>query len=171
MASLNSVSLIGRVGKDPEVRTFDGGNKIASFTLATSEKYTDRNGQSQEATEWHNVVFNNKLADLAEKYIKKGSLLYVGGKIKTRSWQDQQGQKRYQTEIVGLSVQLLDSRPEASNNTQVATTTHRPTQSHAPQFQPQAPIAPPTPPQYKSPAPMYHAQPQYGPVDGPDLPF
>lgn len=175
MASLNSVNLIGRVGKDPEVRNFEGGNKLATFTLATDESYTDRAGQRQEATEWHNIVLNGRLADIAEKYIRKGSMLYIGGKIKTRSWQDQQGQKHYQTEIVGLQLQLLDKReaqPQAP-----AQTYQRPA--------PQAPVptqyqqpAPPPAPQYAPPAqpqPQYPPQggyaPQYGQDEGPDLPF
>lgn len=158
MASLNSVNLIGRVGKDPEVRNFEGGNKLATFTLATDESYTDRSGQRQEATEWHNIVLNGRLADIAEKYVRKGSMLYIGGKIKTRSWQDQQGQKHYQTEIVGLQLQLLDKR-EAQ-----------------PQAQAQAPAPvrpaynqPAPPPQYQQPAPQYAPpapQPQYGPQPG-----
>lgn len=169
MASLNSVSLIGRVGKDPEVRTFEDGNKIATFTLATSEKYTDRNGQPQEATEWHNIVFNNRLADLAEKHIKKGSLIYVGGKIKTRSWQDQQGQKRYQTEIIGLSVQLLDSKQQgAPQGPQMGAPAHPNTTAYA--NPPQMPT-PPLPPQYQAPAPAYPPQPTYGQPSQPDLPF
>lgn len=184
MASLNSVNLIGRVGKDPEVRNFEGGNKLATFTLATDESYTDRSGQRQDATEWHNIVLNGRLADIAEKYVRKGSMLYIGGKIKTRSWQDQQGQKHYQTEIVGLQLQLLDKRGEQNATAQP--------QAPAQPAYPQAPAPAPTyqapaPPQYQqpapAPAPQYAppAQPQYGPQpgyapqygaqEGPDLPF
>lgn len=161
MASLNSVSLIGRVGKDPEVRTFEGGNKIATFALATSEKYTDRNGQTQETTEWHNIVLNGRLTDIAEKYIKKGSLIYVGGRIKTRSWQDQQGQKHYQTEIVGLSLQLLDQRQQDAPKGPQMGAPARPNTTPYPN--PPQMSAPPAPPQYQAPAPAYPPQ--------PDLPF
>lgn len=169
MASLNSVNLIGRVGKDPEVRTFDGGNKLATFTLATDESYTDRSGQRQGATEWHNIVLNGRLADIAEKYIRKGSMLYIGGKIKTRSWQDQQGQKRYQTEIVGLQLQLLDKR-EAQPQAQP--TYQQPDPPRQPSRPAPAPQAPPAPPQY-APQPQYAPAPPQGyqSNEGPDLPF
>lgn len=179
MASLNSVNLIGRVGKDPEVRNFEGGNKLATFTLATDESYTDRAGQRQEATEWHNIVLNGRLADIAEKYVRKGSMLYIGGKIKTRSWQDQQGQKHYQTEIVGLQLQLLDKR-EAQPQAPAPAPAQPAYQAPAPAPTYQAPA----PPQYQQPAPQQYAppaQPQYGPQpgyapqygaqEGPDLPF
>ena len=152
MASLNSVNLIGRVGKDPEVRNFEGGNKLATFTLATDESYTDRAGQRQEATEWHNIVLNGRLADIAEKYVRKGSMLYIGGKIKTRSWQDQQGQKHYQTEIVGLQLQLLDKR-EAQPQPQAPAQPAYQAPAPAPTYQA------PAPPQYQQPAPA----PQYAP--------
>lgn len=164
MATLNKVFLIGRVGKDPEVRQFDGGNKVANFTLATDESYTDRNGQRQTATEWHNLVLNGKLADIAAQYVHKGSMLYIEGKIRTRSWQDQQGNKHYQTEVVGLGMQLLDPKPQAAAPA---------SQPAAPQYQqaPQAP-APQYAPQPQAPAPQptypqYAPQPQ-APVD--DLP-
>ena len=157
MASLNSVNLIGRVGKDPEVRNFEGGNKLATFTIATDESYTDRAGQRQEATEWHNIVLNGRLADIAEKYVRKGSMLYIGGKIKTRSWQDQQGQKHYQTEIVGLQLQLLDKREAQAQAPAPAQPAYQtPAPGYAPQPQYQAPAPPPQyapQPQYQAPAP------------------
>lgn len=111
MASLNQVHLIGRVGKDPETRQFDNGNKICTFSLATSEVYTNGQGERKENTEWHSIVLNNKLADLSQ-YIRKGSQVYVGGKIRTRKWTDNQGNDRYQTEVVGTTVQLLDPKPQ-----------------------------------------------------------
>ncbi len=178
MASLNSVNLIGRVGKDPEVRTFEGGSKLATFTLATDEAYTDKSGQRQESTEWHNIVLNGRLADVAERFVRKGSMLYIGGKIKTRSWQDQQGQKHYQTEIVGLQLQLLDKREAQATAPQPA---RQSAPAPAPQYQQPAPppqySAPAPTPQYSAPAPQpqYSAPappPQYGMQDdGPDLPF
>ena len=172
MASLNSVHLIGRAGKDPEVRQFEGGSKLAKFTLATDESYTDRNGQRQSATEWHNIVLNGKLADIAAQYIHKGSMLYVGGKIRTRSWRDQEGNDHYQTEIVGMTLQLLDPKPQA----QAPAPAYQ--QAQAPQY-PQAPQYAPAPQYRQAPAPAPQAQtavpspyPQYAPQTQPvdDLP-
>ena len=103
--SLNKVMLIGNVGKDPEIRYLDGGGqnnpnaKVANFTLATSERYRDRNGNPQERTEWHNIVAWRNSADIAEKYVKKGTQLYIEGKLRTRDWTDQSGNKRYTTEV------------------------------------------------------------------------
>ena len=108
--------LIGNVGRDPEVRYFDGnssqnGNsKVARFTLATTERYRDRNGELRENTEWHNIVAWRNSAELAEKYIRKGSQIYVEGKLSTRSWNDQSGAKRTTTEIVVDNIQLLGRR-------------------------------------------------------------
>ena len=108
--------LIGNVGKDPEVRYFDGnsspnGNsKVARFTLATTERYRDRSGEMRENTEWHNIVAWRNSADLAEKYIRKGSQIYVEGRLSTRSWNDQSGAKRTTTEIVVDNIQLLGRR-------------------------------------------------------------
>lgn len=98
--SINKVILVGRTGKDPEVRYLENGTVAANFTLATSEKYTDKAGQKQEITEWHNVSVFGKLAEIVEKYVTKGTLLYIEGQIKTRSWDDKEGNKRYTTEIV-----------------------------------------------------------------------
>lgn len=108
MAYLNQVNLIGTVGNDPEVRTLQGGAKVASLRLATTEKYKDRDGNKHEETEWHNIVIWNKSADFAEKYIHKGSTLFVSGKLRTRQWTDQSGSKRYSTEVVAEVIQLLD---------------------------------------------------------------
>ena len=117
MPSLNKVLLIGNVGRDPEVRYLDQGSaqagqntKVATFTLATTDRYRDRNGELRENTEWHNLVLWRQLADLAEKFIRKGSQIYVEGHIRTRSYNDQQGQKKYMTEIVADNVQLLGRR-------------------------------------------------------------
>jgi single-strand DNA-binding protein len=97
---LNEVKLIGNLGQNPEVRTLNNGNKVANFSLATSETYKDRDGQKQTVTEWHNVVIWGKLAEVAERYLTKGSQVYVSGKLKTRSWEDKDGNKKYITEIV-----------------------------------------------------------------------
>lgn len=108
--SFNKVMLIGNVGRDPEVRHLESGVAVASFTLATTERYKDRNGALQDQTEWHNIVCWRNLAELSEKYISKGSQIFVEGKIRTRSWQDQTGQKRYTTEIVADNIRLLGKR-------------------------------------------------------------
>ena len=117
MPSLNKVFLIGNVGRDPEVRYLDQGSaqagqstKVATFTLATTDRYRDRSGELRENTEWHNLVLWRQLADLAERFIRKGSQIYVEGHIRTRSYNDPQGQKKYMTEIVADNVQLLGRR-------------------------------------------------------------
>lgn len=112
---INKVILIGNVGQDPEVRyTGDANNgaKVATIRLATTERYRDRNGNQQEHTEWHNVVVWRNQADVVEKYVKKGTQLYVEGRIRTRSWDDQTGTKRYTTDIVADTIQLLGRRPD-----------------------------------------------------------
>lgn len=111
--SLNKVILIGNVGKDPEVR-FVGTDKVANFTLATTETWKDRNGEKKENTEWHNIVVWRNSADVVEKYVKKGSQLYVEGKLTTRKWKDQSGNERYTTEIQAQSIQLLGRKEDTS---------------------------------------------------------
>ena len=116
--SLNKVLLIGNVGRDPEVRYLEGGGgaqnatKVASFTLATTERYRDRSGELRENTEWHNIVAWRNSADLAEKFIRKGMQIYIEGKLRTRSWTDQQGVKKFTTEVVVDNIQLLGKRSE-----------------------------------------------------------
>lgn len=107
MAGINKVILVGRLGADPEVKTVSGGNTVARLSLATSENWTDKSGQKQERTEWHRVVVWGKLAELCGRYLTKGRQLYAEGRLQTRSWEDQQGQKRYTTEIVATTVQFL----------------------------------------------------------------
>ena len=107
---VNKVILLGNVGKDPEVRYLDNDVAVASFSLATSETYKDKSGQKQTKTEWHNIVAWRGLAKLAENYIKKGTQLYIEGKITTRSWDDKDGNKRYTTEIVANSIQMLGKK-------------------------------------------------------------
>lgn len=111
--SVNKVILIGNVGKDPEVRYFDNGGSVANFSLATTERgYTAANGtQVPDRTDWHNIVLWRGLAEIAEKYVKKGSKIYIEGKIKTRSYDDSAGNKRYVTEIWGDNMELLDRKP------------------------------------------------------------
>jgi len=117
MAGVNKVILIGNLGKDPEVRHLEGGTAVASFTLATSETYKDKNGQRIEQTEWHTVVVWRALAEVAEKYLKKGMTVYVEGKLRTRSWEDKDKVKRYSTEIVGDTFTMLGKKETNGANT------------------------------------------------------
>jgi single-strand DNA-binding protein len=109
--SVNKVILIGRLGKDPEIRSTPQGTTVAKFTIATDERFTDRNGEKQERTEWHNIVAWAKLAEICGQYLKKGKLVYIEGQLRTDSWEDKEsGQKRYRTEIVAQNMQMLDRR-------------------------------------------------------------
>ena len=110
--SVNKVILVGNVGKDPETRYLEGGTAVCSFPLATSETYRNRDGERITNTEWHNVVLWRGLAEIAEKYVRKGSQLYIEGRIRTRSWDDREGNKRYTTEIVGDNMQMLGKRSD-----------------------------------------------------------
>ena len=110
---VNKVILIGNLGSDPEVKYLPSGIPLANFSLATSESWTDKEGVRQERTEWHRLVLWRKLAEIASQYLKKGSKIYVEGKLQTRSWDDQNGQKRYMTEIVVNDLQMLDGRGDA----------------------------------------------------------
>lgn len=108
MAGINKVILIGNLGKDPEVRAIEGGRKVARFPLATTETYKDREGNRQEQTEWHNVEFWGAVAEVIERYLKKGSQIYVEGRLRTRSYQDKEtNQTRYITEVVGQQMTML----------------------------------------------------------------
>ena len=113
--------LIGNVGRDPEVRYLEGNNgaKVATFTLATTERYRDRNGEVRENTEWHNIVAWRNNADVAERFIRKGTQLYIEGRIRTRSWDDQTGNKRYTTEIIADTLQLLGKKSDNPASQQV----------------------------------------------------
>ena len=112
MKTLNKVQLIGRLGKDPEVQKFDGDNMVVRFPLATNESYKDKNGQLVESTDWHNIVAWRKLGQIAEQYVKKGMSIYVEGKIRSRSYDDKDGVKRYVTEIVADNFIMLDKKEE-----------------------------------------------------------
>jgi single-strand DNA-binding protein len=114
--SINKVILVGNVGKDPEIRHLDSGVAVANFPLATSENYTAKNGDKVESTEWHNIVAWRGLAEVVEKYVTKGRQLYIEGKIKTRSWEDKEGNKRYTTEVVADVMQMLGNRQDNQQN-------------------------------------------------------
>jgi single-strand DNA-binding protein len=108
---INKVILIGNLGQDPEVKYMPNGGAVANVTVATSESWKDKNtGEQKENTEWHRVVFFRRLAEIVGEYLKKGSKVYIEGKLQTRKWQDQQGNDRYTTEIVANEMQMLDSR-------------------------------------------------------------
>ncbi|GAB4021801.1 single-stranded DNA-binding protein [Spirosoma sp. KCTC 42546] len=111
MRGLNKVTLIGNLGKDPEIQQLDGNISVAKFSLATTESYKDDKGQVQSNTEWHSIVVWRGLADLAHKYLHKGSAVYLEGKLKTRQFEDKEGNKKYVTEIIGDSFIMLD-KPE-----------------------------------------------------------
>lgn len=132
MSALNKVQIIGNCGQDPEVRYMPNGSAVANLTLATSEKWKDKNtGEPKEETEWHRVVIFGKLAEIIGEYVRKGSKLYIEGKLKTRKWTDQQGQEKYTTEIVvdGFSGQMIMLDSKGGNQSQGAQNT----QGHAPQ--------------------------------------
>ncbi len=136
---INKVILIGNVGKDPETRYMPSGGAVTNITVATSESWKDKNtGDKQERTEWHRIVFFNKLGEIAGEYLKKGSKVYVEGSLRTRKWQGQDGQDRYTTEIVGSEMQMLDSRGGSASF-------DAPQQSHSQQPRQQAPAAAPPP--------------------------
>ena len=118
MAYLNRIMLIGNVGKAPEVRTFDGGNKVANFTLATTKRYTDRNGQLVDATTWHNIQVNGKIADVAEKYVQKGDPIYVEGELTARTYVDRNNAERVIYEVRASQLQLLRQRGSAAQETE-----------------------------------------------------
>jgi single-strand DNA-binding protein len=110
MASVNKVILIGNLGADPETRYLPSGDAVTNIRVATTEKWRDKGGEQQEHTEWHRIAFFGKLAEIAGEYLKKGSPVYVEGRIRTRKWQDKEGQDRYSTEIVADRMQLLGAR-------------------------------------------------------------
>lgn len=141
MKGVNKVILIGHLGKDPEVKYLDGNNVVANFPLATSESYVNKEGQRIDQTEWHNIVVWRKLAEIAEKYLKKGSLIYLEGSIRTRSWEDQEGQKKYRTEILCQNFNMLDKRPDSGNGN---SNTNKPAQANT---------SPPKPAETKQPQP------------------
>lgn len=115
--SVNKVILVGNVGVDPEVRYLDGGTAVATVRLATSESYKNKNGERITQTEWHSIVLWRGLAEIAEKYVKKGMQLYIEGRLRTRSWDDKDGNKRYTTEVVADTMKMLSRKDD--NNSQV----------------------------------------------------
>ncbi len=115
MRGVNRVMLIGNLGKDPDIQFLEGNIAVAKFSLATTETYKDRSGKLISQTEWHTVVLWRGLAELAQKYLHKGSLVYIEGRLKTRSWEDKEGHKKFATEIVGDNLIMLDKRTDGNH--------------------------------------------------------
>uniref|UniRef100_UPI00404819DD single-stranded DNA-binding protein n=1 Tax=Roseivirga sp. TaxID=1964215 RepID=UPI00404819DD len=115
MAGVNKVILVGNLGKDPEVRHLENGRAVANFSLATSETYKNKQGEKVTNTEWHNIVLWSPIAEIAEKFLKKGNQVYIEGKLTTRSWDDQDGNKRYTTEVVGNNLTLLGTKSDGDS--------------------------------------------------------
>ncbi|MCF0176040.1 MAG: single-stranded DNA-binding protein [Bacteroidales bacterium] len=168
--SLNKVMLIGNVGQDPEVRYLENSSaKVASFRLATTERYRDRNGELRENTEWHSIVAWRNSADLAEKYIRKGTSIFVEGRLRTRSWDDQNGQKHSVTEVVADNIQLLGKKSD-NPATGAAAPQSQPYQAPQPQVRQASDIpAGFAPAAQPKPAPAFTAP--AAPAGEDDLPF
>lgn len=137
MSGVNKVILVGRLGKDPEIRTFENNVKKASFTLATSEYFKDKTGNRVEQTEWHNIICWRNLAENAEKYLNKGKMIYLEGKLRTRSWEDN-GVKKYTTEIETSTFTILSPKGESTGN--VTTQVENQTDNVAPAAPPAEPV-------------------------------
>ena len=141
MRGINRVTLIGTLGKDPETKTFANGGSLTQFSIATSESWTDKNsGERKEQTEWHNIVLQNRLGEIAQQYLKKGSKVYIEGSLNTRKWTDQNGQERYTTQIKGSQLQMLDSAN--GNNQQQAQQPKPQQQQNSYTAKPQQPYQP-----------------------------
>ncbi len=128
MSSLNKIMLIGNLGRDPEIRYTPDGSPVANFSLATAENWTDKSGTRQERTEWHNIVAWNKLAEISKRYLQKGRQVYVEGRLRTREWDDKDGNKRRTTEVIASQIVLLGSRGQAEPVASTAVQTPRPVQ-------------------------------------------
>ena len=116
---LNKVLIIGNLGNDPEIKYTQSGSPVANLSIATSERWKDKNsGEQKEQVEWHRVVLFSRLAEIAEQYLKKGSKVFIEGKLQTRDWEDSEGKKRYTTEIIAREMSMLDSRQSADNSQQ-----------------------------------------------------
>ena len=140
--SVNKVFLLGNVGKDPEIRTTGGGTAVANFSLATSDRFQDQQGNWQDRTEWHNLVAFTRTAEIVRDYVKKGSKLYIEGKIQTRSWDDKEsGQKRYRTEVIVNELVLLSGRDEGAGGGQGGYSRSAATSTSAASFDQRTPAA------------------------------
>jgi len=125
MAGVNKVILIGRLGADPELRYTPSGSAVANFRMATSERWTDKAGEKQERTEWHRIVAWGRTGEICGEYLHKGSQVYIEGRLQTRSWEDRDGNKRYTTEVVALTMQMLDAAGDAGKRGKAESTEER----------------------------------------------
>lgn len=139
MRGVNKVILVGTLGRDPETKTFQNGGSLTQFSIATSESWTDKNtGERKEHTEWHRITASNRLGEIAQQYLKKGSKVYIEGKLKTRQWTDQNGQERYTTEISANELQMLDSKGDSNYQQNQNTQSQQSYAQPKPQAQPTA---------------------------------
>ena len=137
MRGVNKAILVGVLGRDPETKTFPNGGSLTQFSIATSESWTDKNtGERKEHTEWHRIVASNRLGEIAQQYLKKGSKVYIDGKLKTRQWTDQNGQERYTTEISAGELQMLDSKGDSNYQQNQSQDTQQGYSQPKPQAQP-----------------------------------
>lgn len=136
MASVNKVILIGTLGKDPEIRFMPNSDAVCNFSMATNESWKNKDGQKQERAEWHNIVMYRKLAEIAGEYLKKGTPVYIEGRLQTRKWQTKEGQDRYSTEIIADSMQMLGSKAQNNNGDD---SQHQPAKNNEPQTQDSSP--------------------------------
>ena len=144
MAGINKVIIVGNLGNDPEIRTMPNGEAVANISVATSESWTDKNtGERREVTEWHRIVLYRRLAEIAGQYLRKGSQVYVEGRLKTRKWQDNNGQDRYTTEIQGDNLQMLGGRNQEMGGSAPAQSAPQPRYPPHPAQPPPAPQAEP----------------------------
>lgn len=140
---LNKVTLIGRLGADPEVKYMPSGGAVTNISLATTRRWKDRqSGERRDETEWHRITFFNRIAEVAGEYLRKGSLIYVEGRIRTRKWQDQNGQDRYTTEIIAEQMQMLDSKSGGTGNFESPSTNSNSFNNNQPSNNPQQPPTP-----------------------------
>lgn len=171
---INKAIILGNLGGDPEVRYLPNGDAVANITVATSESWTDKqSGEKKEQTEWHKVTFYGRLAEVVGEYLRKGSKVYVEGKLQTRKWTDQQGVERYTTEIKASDMQMLDAQPQGGKQ-QSQQQAQQPQAQQQPQRQRQAPPASyqGQMPQQRQQRPQQQAQPQYQDFDETDdIPF
>jgi single-strand DNA-binding protein len=175
MASINKAIIVGHLGRDPETRTFSSGDQVTNITIATTDKWRDKaTGENREATEWHRVVFNGRLAEIAAQYLRKGALAYIEGSIRTRKWTDQAtGQERYATEIRADTLQMLSSRDYHPHQAAHYTPAHAPATAPAPTGDAAyGTYAPPAHHVARQPAPAQAAhQAQAMPVQEQNIPF
>ena len=123
MASVNKVIIIGNLGKDPETRFMSNGDAVTNITVATTDTWKDKSGDKQEKTEWHRVTFYRKLAEIVSEYLRKGSPIYIEGRLETRKWTDKEGIERYTTDIIANDIKMLGSKPGAADSERTKTTT------------------------------------------------